>query len=167
MARAVLEFLRWQLEEAFARKPEHSLLGNLSPVTDDVLNLAPPTGGRTIRDFIVHCASVKRMQVNHAFSDETMMWTNTWDGEGRLADAHLAALTAWLQRAHQEAEAAVGALQDDRELDALRPTYWGEKKSTREIIDAILMHDIYHAGEINHLRGLLQNADKFPKGGTT
>ena len=166
MATDVLDFLLWQLEEAFERKPEHALLANLSPVTDEDLDVLPPSGGRTIRDFIAHCASVKRIHANHAFGDRRLTWWTTWDGEGKAEKADLEALVAWLRRAHAEVLAGVRGLRDDSELLAPRYTHWGDQRETRLLVDAIIMHDIYHAGEINHLRGLLQNADHFPRGGT-
>lgn len=157
MSRAVLDFLSWQLHESFEGKPEHSLIANLSSVTNDTLDQLPPGGGRTLRDLIVHCASVKRMHVNHALGDRELSWWTTWDGDGKLEDANLESLTAWLRRAHEEARSAVEALHDDGELLKERTTHWGELRETRLLIDAILIHDIYHAGEINHLRGLLQS----------
>ncbi len=166
MPRDVLEFLIWQLDEAFERKPEHSLLANLSSVVADELDLLPPSGGRTVRDFVAHCASVKRMHANHAFGDRRLSWWTTWNGSHKMEEAGLEELTEWLRRAHAEVIAGVTALKDDAELRVLRPTHWGEERETRLLIDAIIMHDIYHAGEMNHLRGLLQNADHFPRGGT-
>lgn len=167
MSRAVLEFLLWQADECFERKPEHSLLGNLSSITDEDLDQLPPLGGRTVRDLIVHCASVKRMHANHAFGDRLLTWWSCWDGEGELKDAPLASLMEWLRRCHAEVKAGVESLADDAELLVQRYTHWGEARETRLIIDAALIHDIYHAGEINHLRSLLQRADHFPRGGTT
>lgn len=166
MSRGVLEFLIWQLDEAFERKPEHSLLANLSSIVVDELDLLPPSGGRTIRDFVAHCASVKRMHANHAFGDRRLSWWTTWDGSGKMEEASLEELTGWLRRAQAEVVDGVTTLKDDSELLGMRPTHWGEERETRLLIDAVIMHDIYHAGEMNHLRGLLQNADHFPKGGT-
>lgn len=157
MSRAVLDFLAWQLHESFEGKPEHSLMANLSSVTNDTLDHLPPAGGRTLRDLIVHCASVKWMHVDHAFAEGELSWWTTWDGEGSLEDADLEGLMAWLRRGHDEVRAAVGALQGDDELQNERKTHWGELRETRFLIDAIMIHDIYHAGEINHLRALLQS----------
>ncbi len=167
MGREVLDHLVWQLDECFERKPEHSLMANLSSVTPDDLERLPPGGGRTVRDIIVHCASVKRMHTSHAFGDRELQWWTAWDGEGEQTEADFEALLAWLRRAHAEAQEAVRSLSDDSELLAERHTHWGELRATRLIIDAILIHDVYHAGEINHLRGLLQQADHFPHGGRT
>ena len=177
MGRAVLDHFLWQLDQCFELKPEHSLMGSLSFVTGAVLDTLPPGGGRTIRDLIGHCASVKRMHTNHAFGDRTLGWWDTWKGDGELADAKLAdakladanleALVEWLRRAHAEAQEALRSLANDEELLVERRTHWGELRETRLIVDAIMIHDVYHAGEINHLRGLLQNADQFPHGGRT
>ena len=166
MASPILEFLIWQLEESFERKPEHALLANLSTVTDDDLDVLPPGGGRTVRDFIAHCASVKRMHANHAFGDRRMTWWTTWDGPDQMEKSPLAELIAWLRRGHGEMRVALESLSDDAELLVERHSHWGELRETRLLVDAVIMHDIYHAGEINHLRALLQNADHFPRGGT-
>ncbi len=156
MTRPVLDFLAWQLDQSFEDKPEHSLMANLSSVTNDTLDQLPPGGGRTLRDLIVHCASVKRMHVNHAFGEGTLTWWTTWNGEGPMEEANLEALTWWLREGHAEAQEAVAELSSDEELLVERKTHWGEDRETRLLIDAILIHDIYHAGEINHLSGLLR-----------
>ena len=157
MSRTVLDFLAWQLDQSFEDKPEHSLMANLSSVTNDTLDQLPPGGGRTLRDLIVHCASVKRMHVDHAFGEGDLTWWTTWNGDGPIEEANLEALTAWLRQSHAEAQRAVADLGSDAELLAERKTHWGEGRETRLLIDAILIHDIYHAGEINHLRGLIQS----------
>jgi hypothetical protein len=40
-------------------------------------------------------------------------------------------------------------------------TNWGEQKETRWIITAMIQHDLYHAGEINHLRSLHRQTDRW------
>ena len=40
-------------------------------------------------------------------------------------------------------------------------TNWGELRPTRWIIAAMITHDAYHAGEINHLRSLLDGDDRW------
>jgi uncharacterized damage-inducible protein DinB len=52
-------------------------------------------------------------------------------------------------------------LATDAELDRQRLTTWGEYLPTRTIIQIMIAHDIYHAGEINHLRALLQGDDAW------
>lgn len=160
MPRDVLQHLIWQLDQAFQGKPEHSLLANLSSVTNAGLDQLPPSGGRTMRDLIIHCGSIKSMHANHAFGDATRTFWSAWDGDGLPTEASFEELLDWLERTHDEVSQAVSALEEDGELRVLRPTYWGAKWETRAIIDAIAIHDIYHAGEINHLRALLQQSSR-------
>jgi hypothetical protein len=71
-------------------------------------------------------------------------------------------LLAWLAEGHRRWLASVRALPDDAELDRERLTNWGERLPTRSIIRIMIAHDLYHAGEINHLRALLQGTDRWP-----
>lgn len=159
MAREVLEHLIWSLDQSFQEKKEHSLIQNLSSVTSDDLDEVVRGGGRTMRDLIVHCAAVKLMHANHAFGDATATFWNTWDREEPVSEASFEDLLDWLESAHAQVIQAVNDLSDDEELVARRPTYWGEKWETRRILDAIAVHDVYHAGEINHLRALIHQVD--------
>jgi hypothetical protein len=61
--------------------------------------------------------------------------------------------------------ASVRALAADTELDRDRLTNWGQYLPTRVIIRIMLDHDVYHAGEINHLRCLLKGTDRWPNYG--
>jgi hypothetical protein len=70
-------------------------------------------------------------------------------------------LLAWLTEGHHRWLASVRALPDDAELDRKRLTNWGERLPTRVIIRIMIAHDLYHAGEINHLRALLQGNDHW------
>ncbi len=40
-----------------------------------------------------------------------------------------------------------------------RPTNWGELRETRWLISTIAQHDVYHAGEVNHIRSILASND--------
>ena len=153
--RAVLQHLVWQLDQSFDGKPEHSLMANLSSVTGADLDKLPPGGGRTMRDLIVHCASVKAMYVDHAFGDRTRTFWTAWDNDTPTTEASFEDLMDWLTRTHADLITQVRMLATDDELSSFRPTYWGEDWETRAILDAISIHDVYHAGEINHLRALL------------
>jgi hypothetical protein len=64
-------------------------------------------------------------------------------------------------RAHEEFVAHVAGLADDSELDRPRQTNWREARPTRWIVAAMITHDAYHAGEINHLRSLLGPDDRW------
>jgi hypothetical protein len=70
-------------------------------------------------------------------------------------------LLAWLTEGHHRWLASVRALSDDAELDQDRLTNWGDRIPTRAIIRIMIAHDLYHAGEINHIRALLHGSDRF------
>lgn len=156
MSRDVLEHLIWSLNQSFRDKTEHSLVANLSSVTTDDLDTVVPGGGRTMRDLLVHCATVKWMHANHAFGDGSATFWSTWPNEDPVGEASYEDLMEWLYDSHYEVIQMVGLLSDDEELLVKRPTYFGAQWETRRILDAIAVHDVYHAGEINHLRALLQ-----------
>ena len=40
-----------------------------------------------------------------------------------------------------------------------RPVNWGGNRKTKWIMAMLIRHDIFHAGEINHLRALHQRND--------
>jgi hypothetical protein len=67
----------------------------------------------------------------------------------------------WLIDVQAAFVADVRALKDDADLDQLRRTNWGEEWRTRSIIGAMITHDSYHAGEINHMRSLLHGDDRW------
>lgn len=66
----------------------------------------------------------------------------------------------WLCEAHWSFRAHVERMHD-AQLDEPRMTNWGELRPTRWIVAAIIGHDFYHAGEINHLRSTLRTDDRW------
>ena len=66
----------------------------------------------------------------------------------------------WLREAHRSFREHVEVMTDD-DLDQPRMTNWGDLRPTRWIVAAIIGHDFYHAGEINHLRSLLGTDDRW------
>jgi hypothetical protein len=51
---------------------------------------------------------------------------------------------------------------DDGDLIVKRKWHPGPVMETRWLISAMIEHDLYHAGEINHIRALLQGNDAWP-----
>lgn len=72
----------------------------------------------------------------------------------------MAEAVAWLRETHRSFRSRVERLTDD-DLERERMTNWGEMRPTRWILAAIVGHDFYHAGEINHLRSLLGSDDRW------
>jgi uncharacterized damage-inducible protein DinB len=162
MGRIAIDTLLSILEDAFEGDTDQSLLANLRDVRDDDWLAAPPDGRRSIADILEHVGWAKWMDEDYAFGPATLRGDVppmvTADLRPRPKDE----LLAWLREGHHCLTASVAALADDRELDRLRLTNWGEWLPTRTLVHILIGHDFYHAGEINHIRALLQRDDGWP-----
>jgi uncharacterized damage-inducible protein DinB len=161
-SRTAIDTLAWLIEDAFAGDPEHSLLANLRNLTDEEWTTLPPGGSRSVADMLEHVAWCKWMYEDYAFGAASLRGDQPplipADGaRARPRDE----LLPWLEEGHRRWLAAVRALADDGELERERLTNWGERLPTRIIIRIMIAHDLYHAGEINHLRALLGGRDRW------
>jgi hypothetical protein len=162
-SRTAIETLAWLIEDAFEGDPAHSLLANLHDLRDEDWTALPPGSSRSIADIIEHVAWSKWMYEDYAFGSATML-----GDQPPLIPAHGARsrphdeLIVWLTEGHRRWLASAGALGNDTELDRDRLTNWGERLPTRVIIRIMIAHDLYHAGEINHIRALIQGTDRWP-----
>ena len=163
MGRAALEEYLYLMDEAFAGDDWHSLMTNVKAVGADEWLWVPGEGARPIGEMVSHVAGCKNMYDDHAFGRATLTWADP-AAEQKLHDATPAGIDALLARlveAHERVRASVAALRDDAELVRPRRTNWGELKETRWIVKALIEHDLYHAGEINHLRSLRRADDRW------
>lgn len=157
-ASGVSQFL-YLLDEAFEGEVWHSLLGNIRPLRPEDWSGVPPGGQRSIRDIAQHVGGSKFMYHNHAFGDAKLTWDDPFvDGGDVLATSESA--IEWLREGHGSLRQSIAIL-DDAELLRPRMTNWGDLKETRWIIAVMIQHDLYHAGEINHIRSLLQHHDQW------
>ena len=162
-ARQVIEQYLSLLDDACAGPDWHSLLSNLASVTPEDWEWVPPGGERSIRAIVRHVGYSKVVAHDQAFGAGTL----TWDDPRLAADAATAtsdirSAIAWLRMGHERLRGSLAALADDAELLRPRRTNWGEPRETRWIIVVTMMqHDLYHAGEINHLRALRQSNDEW------
>ncbi len=158
MSRAAVEQLLYLMEEAFERNGEHSLLANLRTVTEDDLRWVPPGGHRSIPEIVAHVGECKYVYDNHAFGDGSMRWDRPGTVPAVDAQAPRSAVIDWLREGQRRLRESVTAL-DDGELLKPRRGNWGEMRETRWLIAVMIEHDLYHAGEINHIRALHQEND--------
>jgi uncharacterized damage-inducible protein DinB len=164
MAGPAVETLLYLLDQAFAGHEEHALLLNLRGLSADEWLQAPVGGHRRIVDLVLHIGGARLMYANHAFEDGSLTWTDprvdrpaAWDGLAAQPDL----LVDWLRAGHDRLSTHVAALTDAQLLE-LRRAPWGEQYETRWLLGVMIEHDLYHAGEINHLRALLQGNDRWP-----
>jgi len=157
-----IDTLCWLIEDAFRGGQAQALLRNLADLREQDWTAIPPGGGRSIADILEHVGWCKWMYEDYAFGPATMRGDQPplVPGGGARSRPHHE-LVAWLETGHDKWLASVRALKDDAELDQQRLTNWGELMPTLEIIRIMIGHDYYHAGEINHLRSLIQGTDRW------
>jgi uncharacterized damage-inducible protein DinB len=165
--RSGLEAYLHLLAEAFrgldAEEGDESpaLLPNIATVPESAWRALPQGSARSIESIAVHVGACKIMYDDYAFGGGTLRFATPevepWvEGEAPRAD-----VVAWLEEAHDRLAGHVAALAHDSELDRPRLTNWGEHRSTRWIVTTMINHDTYHAGEINHLRSMLGDDDRW------
>ena len=139
-----------------------ALMTNLATVTDDHWRARPDGVTRTIESIALHVGACKVMYDDYAFGAGTLRFgspaVEPWTAEG---PAPMTDVRAWLGAAQARLRAHVADLSDDTQLDVPRLTNWGEHRPTRWIVAAMITHDAYHAGEINHLRSQLSGDDRW------
>jgi uncharacterized damage-inducible protein DinB len=163
VARGGIEELLGLLEEAF-RSPgqeSSSLLANLATVDVAAWRALPPGAARTIESITLHVGSCLVMYDDYAFGDGRLAWEDPAVQPWPEGSAPQPATIAWLEAAHDRLAGHVAALDDDARLAEPRPTNWGEPRPTRWIVAAMITHEAYHAGEINHLRSMLGRDDRW------
>lgn len=162
MPRIAIDTLAWLIHDAFEGDPSHSLLANLRELRDEDWTALTPGAGRSVADLVEHVGWAKWMYEDYAFGSATMRGDEPpLVPAGGARSRPRGELLPWLNEGHHRWLAAVRALTDDSELDRDRLTNWGERLPTRTIIRILIAHDIYHAGEINHLRALLHGSDRW------
>jgi hypothetical protein len=166
-SRGGIEALLDVMEEAFRGRgieqsnESQALLPNLASVSVEAWQALPPSASRSIGAIALHVGACKIMYADYAFGDGTLQFgtpqVEPWP-EDAVAPGEL---VPWLEAAHGALVDGVQALAGDADLDVPRLTNWGERRPTRWIIAAMITHDAYHAGEINHLRSLLDGDDRW------
>lgn len=153
----VAEYLRL-LDSAFNGSRWHSLLGNLGAVSPEDWDWVPPDGQRTIHEIVRHIAGAKLVYHNRAFGDGQLPWDDP-SVEGTDLAPTMEAMIDRLQANQTRFRESVAAL-TDAELFATRVNHLGKSQEIRWFITTIIEHDLYHAGEINHIRALHQQNDE-------
>ena len=155
------------LEEAFRGRDiedsdeSQALLANLASVPDAAWRGLPAGASRSIESIALHVAACKIMYDDYAFGAASLRFATPEVEPFVEGQARPPEVVAWMELAHDRLAGHVAALEDDSELDRPRLTNWGEHRPTRWIIAAMITHDAYHAGEINHIRSVLGTDDRW------
>ena len=140
---------------------QHSLLSNIGTVQDSSWGRPPEGANRSIRDIVGHVGMFKYMYASHGFRDAGMDYDDppASPAPERLTDP--ARAIEWLREAHLYLTDCIRELESDAELEALRKAHWGSLVTTYHLVTTMLEHDLYHAGEINRTRAMLQQDDAW------
>jgi uncharacterized damage-inducible protein DinB len=171
MSRIAVEQILYLMDAAFEEDGEHSLLRNLQSIPDESWLWVPPGGSRSVRQIVGHVGACKYMYDNFAFGDASMTWDDPAGAiglsmEDLQSNVNLEpeppreAVTDWLREGQRRLVQNVSALDDDGLFES-RKRPEGGMKETRWVIAVMIEHDLYHAGEINHLRALHRGNDRW------
>jgi uncharacterized damage-inducible protein DinB len=161
MTRIAVEQLLYLIDEAFQGSDhEQDLLSNLRHVRQEDWLWVPPGGARSIATIVGHVGTCKYAYDNHMFGDATMTWDDPLVQPQDLPSRDIAGTIEWLRESHRRLRSHVAALDDGGLLERRRRPEGG-KKETRWLMSVLIQHDMYHAGEINHIRALLQGNDAW------
>ncbi len=165
MNRSAIEHCLYLMDQAFEGDPAqpgrswHGFLVNLRSVPFEDWRWAPVGGHRTVFQFVEEVGGCKYVYESQAFGDRSMHWNKPGSVPPFDAEGPVESIIDWVREGHRRMRDAVAALQDDSELLRPRLSPQGEMQETRWIIKTTIEHDLYHAGEINHLRALRQGND--------
>ena len=166
VTRAGIEQLLYLMDQSFDGNDDHSLLSNLRSICDEDWQWLPQGGSRTIFEHVRHIGECKYVYENHAFGDGSMHWAQPETVPTVSQDTSRDDVLAWLRGGQQALRGSVSALEDDEELTRPRRANWGQEYETRWLIAVMIQHDLYHGGEINHIRALSQDNDRWPSYGS-
>jgi hypothetical protein len=162
MSRAAIEQLLYLMDEAFdAEGHEHSFLANVRSLKDEDWHWLPPGASRPIFEIVAHVGLCKYVYDNHAFGDGSMRWDRPVSLPGIRTDASADEVVAWLREGQRVLRGSVAGLESDEELLRMRRSNWGQEYETRWLISVMIEHDLYHAGEINHIRSMHHGDDRW------
>ena len=147
-------------DSAFDGQHWHAVMRNLGSLQSDDWDWTPPEGERTIREIVCHIGECKLMFVDQLFGDGTLSWDDPEMAEPVRASGSVDEAIAWLRKTHAVFREGIAGCTDD-ELATMPTGYWEKPAELQWSIEVLIQHDVYHAGEINHIRALHHGNDAW------
>jgi DinB superfamily len=165
MGRSGIEQLLYMMDRTITADTSfgtwHSFLINLGDVGDEDWLWVPEGGERSIFEIVQHAGEVVYAYDSCAFGDGSMHWNKPGSIPTIDESTPRNEVVRWLREGHQRYRDHVAALKDDAQLAEMRPGLWNDEHETRWLVTQIIQHDLYHAGEINHIRALRHRNDNW------
>jgi hypothetical protein len=165
MGRSGIEQLVYMLDRNFTDDASfgtwHSFLINLGDVRDDDWLWLPDGGERTIFEVVQHAGETKYAYDSLIFGDGSMHWDNPGSIPTIEPSTPRDEVVRWLKAGHRQLRDHVAALEDDALLQMQRTDPWDTQHETRWLVTQVIQHDLYHAGELNHIRALHHRNDQW------
>lgn len=146
------------IDEAYNKKSWHgtNLRGSIRGMS--AAQAAFRAGKHSIADIVVHCAYwkyvVRRRLRNEKRGSFALKGSNWFALPEPLDEAHWEQYVALLDTEHRALQEAVSELSPAR-ADA---TPGGSKMSNLALLHGVALHDVYHAGQIQLLKGIAKAA---------
>lgn len=145
-------------DSAFDGQHWHATMRNLGSLREDDWDWVPTEGERTIRELVSHIGTCKLIFASQLFGDGSLDWDmEEAVGRHRTQGATGEAI-AWLWESHAAFRDGIASLSDD-DLATTPDGYWGKPTEVQWSIEVMIQHEVYHAGEINHIRALHHGDD--------
>ena len=161
MTRSGIEQLLYMMDRGFDHDTSfgtwHAFLINMADVRDEDWLWVPEGGKRSIFDIVQHAGEVKYEYDISIFADGLARGSVPTIEQSTPRED----VVSWLTEGHRRLYDHVEALEDDSELTRPRPDIWGTQHETRWLITQVIQHDLYHAGELNHIRALRHLNDEW------
>jgi hypothetical protein len=157
MSHPEIEYLLKLLDEAYNQAAWHgpNLRGSVRGLTARDAALSPSAGRHNIWEIVVHAAYWKYTVRRHLLGEKrgsfSLPGSNWFVRPVDRSEKAWRADLRLLEREHQRLREAVSSLQP-KNLD--RPAQ-GSKALARRLIAGIAFHDVYHAGQIQLIKKLL------------
>jgi hypothetical protein len=161
------QLLLQQTAEAFGGRPDMSLLAALGGITQDEASWTPDAAKPSVEQLVRHVAWAKSQYCRQGFGQPMVVNDPTVNEDGDSAElpAEFPCGAAWgrkgepgiagairlLEQSHQGLTACLAACSDEA-LERPIPNRHG--KSAAHFFWVMLMHDVYHAGQIRTRRTL-------------
>lgn len=144
------------LDEAFGQKSWHgtNLRGSLRGLTANQAAWRPAPGKHSIAEIAVHCAywkySVRRRLRGEKRGSFALKGSNWFDLGGPLTESAWRQCLGLLLHEHDALRAAVAELTPAQLAGRPRDS----QVSTAMLVRGVALHDVYHAGQIQIIKGL-------------